>query len=304
MRHSLHRRSFLQATGALAAGFALGGVGHNRLWAADAAASGTPYAEKLGWRLGCQAYTFNRFTFVEALEKNASLGLKVIEGFPGQALSKEKPDVKFGPDMSSEIRQEVKKRLADAGVKMAGFGVVGLSKNEAESRKMFDFAKDMGAETIISEPAADAFDVVEKLCDEYEINVALHNHPKPSGYWDYKTVLAACKGRSKRIGSCADTGHWTRSGISAIEAIKALEGRIISLHLKDLPVFGVAGPEAHDVPWGTGIVDIRGVLIELRRQKFQGVFSVEYEHNWMNSVPEIAHCVGFFDGVAAELLAK
>jgi len=35
----------------------------------------------------------------------------------------------------------------------------------------------MGLETIVSEPPADAFDTVDKLCEEYGINVAIHNHP-------------------------------------------------------------------------------------------------------------------------------
>ncbi|MHC4789795.1 MAG: hypothetical protein ACYS8K_11455, partial [Planctomycetota bacterium] len=52
--------------------------------AAKKYADGAPDAEKLGWRLGCQAWTFNRLTFFETVDRNASLGLKVIEAFPGQ----------------------------------------------------------------------------------------------------------------------------------------------------------------------------------------------------------------------------
>ena len=37
-----------------------------------------------GWRLAVQAWTFNRFTFSEAVEKVASLGLHWIEAYPGQ----------------------------------------------------------------------------------------------------------------------------------------------------------------------------------------------------------------------------
>ena len=39
------------------------------------------------WRLGMQAYSFNRFTFYEAVEKNKTLGMDVIEAYPGQKLS-------------------------------------------------------------------------------------------------------------------------------------------------------------------------------------------------------------------------
>ena len=263
-----------------------------------AAGPGAPNAEKLGWRLGCQAYSFNRFTFFEAVDKVASLGLKYIEGYPGQGLSPEKPDIKFDHNMSAETQAEVKAKLDASGVKLVVYGVVGLPTEEAECRKVFDFAKAMGIETICSEPAEDAFDVIEKLCDEYGVNLAIHNHPKPSRYWDYKNVLQVCEGRSKRIGACADTGHWMRSGIDPVEALMALEGRIISFHFKDLDEFD---RKAHDVPWGTGKGNVKAMLTEIHRQGVKAVFSVEYEHNWENSLPDIAESVAYFDKVAAEL---
>ena len=42
-----------------------------------------------GFFVGCQAYTFNRFTVFEAIEKTAEAGGKVIEFYPGQKLSVE-----------------------------------------------------------------------------------------------------------------------------------------------------------------------------------------------------------------------
>jgi hypothetical protein len=59
--------------------------------------------------------------------------------------------------------------------------------------------------------------------------------------------------------------------------------------------------EAHDVPWGTGVSQAGAILAELDRQNFKGVFSIEYEHNWLNSMPEIKKCVGFFRKTQAEL---
>ena len=252
-----------------------------------------------GWRLGMQAYSFNRFTFYEAIDKNASLGLDWIEAYPGQKLRKEKSNVRFDHNLSPALQKEVKQKLTDAGVRLVNYGVVGLGTNEAENRKVFDFAKAMGIETIVSEPPFDAFDLIDRLCREYKIKVALHNHPKNSRYWNPETVLKVCKGRSKWIGACADTGHWMKSGVNPVEALKKLEGRIISLHLKDLNEFGVRG--AHDVIWGTGKANMQAILSELHRQKFQGVFSIEYEHNWLNSVPEIRGCVAYFNRMGNRL---
>jgi sugar phosphate isomerase/epimerase len=154
----------------------------------------------------------------------------------------------------------------------------------------------MGIETLVSEPKFDAFDAIDKLCEEYKINVALHDHPKPSPYWNPDTVLKVCKDHSKRIGACCDTGHWMRSDLNPVECLRKLEGRIISFHVKDLNEFG---PKAHDVPWGTGRGDIKGILTEVKRQGIKPVFSMEYEHRF--TMPELAECVAYFDKVAAEL---
>ncbi len=251
------------------------------------------------WRLATQAYSFNKFTFYEAVDKTASLGLNCIEAYPGQILSKEKPDVKFGCDMPAEIRQEVKNKLQSTGVTLINYGVADLPNDPNKCRKVFEFAKDMGIETIVSEPKEESLEMIDKLCAEYKIKVAIHNHPKPSHYWDPNTILAACRGRSNWIGACADTGHWMRSGVNPLDALKKLQGRIVSLHFKDLNEFG--NPKAHDVVWGTGKADVNSLLTELARQNFKGVFSIEYEYNWDNSVPQIRQCVEYFSRMALEL---
>jgi sugar phosphate isomerase/epimerase len=199
--------------------------------------------------------------------------------------------------MSDATQAEVKKKLAAAGVKLVNYGVVGLPGDEAGCRKVFDFAKKMGIETIVSEPDEKTMDLLDKLTEEYKINVAIHNHPKGAHYWNPDIVLAAIKGHSARIGACADTGHWVRSGLDPMECLKKLQGHIISFHFKDLK-------DMHDVPWGTGTSNAKAMLAEIARQGFKGVFSIEYEYNWDNSVPEIAQCVEFFNATAAELAAK
>jgi sugar phosphate isomerase/epimerase len=263
---------------------------------------GAPTAEKLGWRLGMQAFTFHKYTFFEAVDKVAKLGLKYIEAYPGQALSKKKPDVKFNHEADPAVWKEAKAKLKAAGVKVVCYGVVRLRKDEAACRVVFDFAKTMGIETIVTEPTRQACKLLDKLSKEYGITLSIHNHPRPSRYWGPQHVLTATKGCSRRIGACADNGHWMRSGVDPMKATKALKGRIVSLHLKDLTEFGVR--EAHDVPWGTGVGDVRALLEELYRQKVKAVFSIEYEHNWFKSMPEIAKCINYFESVAKELAKK
>ena len=80
------------------------------------------------------------------------MGLHYIEAIPGQKLSKDQPNVTFGEGLPADARKAVKKKLADSGVKLVNYGVCGLPKDIDQSRKMFEFAKDMGIETIVSEP--------------------------------------------------------------------------------------------------------------------------------------------------------
>ena len=250
-----------------------------------------------GFAVGCQAYSFNRFSVFEAIEKTAASGGKVIEFFPGQKLSPAEPDAKFSHDATPEVWEKVKAKLKDAGITAVAYGVVGLSKDEAASRKVFEFAKSFGIRVINTE-SVDAIDTFEKLVKEYDIKVGFHDHPKRADdanykMWDPNYILSVVKDRDPRIGACADIGHGVRSGLKPIDCVKILKGHIVSSHMKDLhaPL-----PSGHDVHWGKGVSGVKEVLDEYKAQGFEGPISVEYEYNWDNNVVDAAACIGFVRG--------
>jgi sugar phosphate isomerase/epimerase len=247
-----------------------------------------------GFAIGCQAWTFNKFSVFEAIEKTAQTGAKVIEFFPGQKLSAAEPGVKFDHNASPEVWDKVKAKLKEHGLTPVAYGVVGLSKNEADSRKVFEFAKSFGIRVINTE-SVDAIDTFEKLVKEYDIKVGFHDHPKRENdpsykMWDPNYILGVVKDRDPRIGSCADTGHWVRSNLKPVDCLRILKGHIVSSHLKDLhaPL-----PSGHDVPYGTGVSDVKGILDEYKAQGFSGPISVEYEFNWDNNMGDAKACIDF-----------
>lgn len=251
-----------------------------------------------GFAIGAQAYTFNRFSVFEAIEKTAAAGGKVIEFYPGQRLSKDEPAVKWDHNAPDDVIKKVQDKLAEHGIKAVNYGVVGISKDEAEARKVFGFAKKLGLYAVTTE-SVDAMDTIEKLVKEYDIRVAFHNHPrqpKNPNYkvWDPNYILSVVKDRDPRIGSCADTGHWLTSGLDPVECLQILKGRVISSHMKDRNVKG--DPGHHDVAYGAGVAGVPAVLDELKKQGFQGNISVEFEYNWDHSVPDVAQCIGFVRG--------
>jgi sugar phosphate isomerase/epimerase len=278
------------------------------------AAKAASAADELGWQMAIHAYTFRKFSIFECIDKTAALGLSYMSLSGSVNLGG--ADTVSTTQISDEQAAAIQKAVAAKGIKLVNIGVVKLPPEEAESRKVFEFAKKMGIDTLVAEPEPAALDTVEKLCKEYNIKVAIHNHPKPSHYWNPDTVLEAVKGRTPLMGSCADTGHWLRSGLDPLECLKKLDGRVICLHFKDLvPEGNKAQTDAaasekkkkaesrnmHDVPWGTGVGNVKAQMAELKRQHFHGAFCVEYEYHWDNSVPEIAECVKFFNATCAEL---
>lgn len=257
-------------------------------------------AEQNGWRLAIQSYSFNRFPLTEALDKTKELGIKYIEVYPGHKLGGEWGDKVFGFDLDTQTRQGLKDLAASKDIKIIATGVF-VANESSDWAKMFAFAKDMDMEFITCEPALKDWDLVENLSKQYAIKVAVHNHPKPSDYWNPDLLLNAIAARNKDIGSCADVGHWRREGLDQIECLKKLDGRILSLHFKDIAAKKEGEAEQHDVIWGTGILDVKQMLITLKDQKFKGVFSIEYEYNWDNSVPDIKQCIDFYNATVDEI---
>jgi sugar phosphate isomerase/epimerase len=254
-----------------------------------------------GFAIGCQAWTFNRFTVMEAIDKTTDSGGKIIEFYPGQKFSAEQPDLKFDHNATEEMIAAVQARLKKDGIRAVNYGVVPIPKDEAGARKIFEFAKKLGLYGITTE-SVDSIDVIEKLVKEYDIRVGFHDHqsqPKNPSYkmWDPNYVLSVVKDRDARIGSCADTGHWVQSGLKPVDCLKILEGRIISVHLHDMNDFSAS---AHDIPAGTGVSDVPAILDELNRQHFAGNISIEYEANWDHSVVDAAQAVGFVRGYGAK----
>jgi len=246
-----------------------------------------------GFAIGCQAYSFNRFSVFEAIEKTAEAGGKTIEFYPGQRLTKEERDVQWSHNSSDEVVARVQEKLKQHNIRAVNYGVVG-GKDEAEWRKIFVFARKLGLYGITTEDVP-KLDIIEPLVKEFDIRVGIHDHPRRPdnpGYrvWDPYYILEVTKNRDARIGACADTGHWQTSGLDPVYCIRVLKDRVISSHLKDKTEFGNG---QHDVPYGTGVGRVGLVLDELKKIGFQGNISIEYEFNWDHSVPEIKQSMDF-----------
>lgn len=260
--------------------------------------------EKLGWRIGIEAYTFHKFTFFEAIEKTAELDLPYIGGLSFmQQVSKDIPK-NLDQDLRDDELLKIRMKLESAGVRMPVYYAQTIPSDEAACRKLFEFGNKMGVETFICEPKPEQLDLLDKLANEYGINIGIHNHgPDISpNTWLPEQVLALCKGRSIRIGAAPDLGYWLRHGIDPVEAVRLLKDRILTVQMHDIHE---RGPNGHDVPWGTGTGKSRELFQELHRHGIKPtMIGLEYSREWLESMPKLAKCIEFFNTTTLEIANK
>jgi len=265
------------------------------VFSASALYAATPIAAELrtnGYALGTQSYTFKQFTFEEACAKTASAGLKTTELFPGQKISAALPTEKTGPGVSAEGLAAIKDILKKNGLQAVAIGVIGIPKDEEGARKVFAFAKELEIKVINTE-STESIDTIDKMVKEFDIKVGYHNHPqrpdKPDyKVWDPNYIIELTKDKDARIGSCADLGHWTNSGLSAADCIRILKGRVVSSHIKDIQMGGTKVVRA-----GEGRANLGEALKALKEVGFDGPISIEHEANWEDNVGDVVSYVDF-----------
>src|SRR5690349_1872034 len=154
-------------------------------------------AKKLGWKLTLQSWTNNKKTVYDSIDLCQQLGVHYLECYPGQRLS-------------PEDKGKFDEKMTDDQVKAV------LDKAKACNVKIIDWAKKVGLTTLVSEPEPKDLPMIDKLAGEYDIRVAIHDHPKPSRYCDPEYTYGLIKDL-KNVGFCADVGHWKRSGFEPVE---------------------------------------------------------------------------------------
>lgn len=259
--------------------------------------------ERLGWRLGVEAYTFHRFTLFEAIEKTSRLGLAYLGGLSFQKVSADLPK-DFGPDLSDEQIRRVRFKLDAEGVRLLTYYIQDIPGDEAGCRRVFEFGRKIGIETFMTEPKPEALPLIARFCDAYDLKVALHNHDAKGSpvYWRPEGILQACEGLSPRIGACADIGYWMRSGIDPLAAARQLGSRLITVQIHDLDTLT---PQGHDVPWGSGAGRTEAFLRELHRLgTVPTLFGLEHSYNFLDSLPEVAECAAFFNRLSLKIASE
>ncbi|HVX28112.1 MAG TPA: sugar phosphate isomerase/epimerase [Parafilimonas sp.] len=223
------------------------------------------------WKFGVALWTFHDVNFPQSLDKVDSAGLVYIEPNTFHDAGPEFKDSTIG-QLSMASIDKLKDMIAQKGLKVESLYIVGDS-TMASWKKQFDIAKEFGVQYVTTEPPLNMWNSLDSLAGAYGIKIAIHDHWLGfSHYWNPDTTLMALKDHPN-FGVCADLGHWPKSGINPLDAVKKLSGHIIGIHLKDIAAYN--NPALKDVVVGTGVVDFPAIFAELKKQGFNGHIYIE-----------------------------
>ena len=105
--------------------------------------------------------------------------------------------------------------------------------SDAESRqKLFAFAKELGAETIVTGAMPSSLSDLDSLAGKSGINVAIESQDDP------KDLISSIQGLSPRIGVSANLGQWMEHGIRPVDGLSTIHDRLMACAFAT-----VTGPE-------------------------------------------------------------
>ena len=213
------------------------------------------------YRIGVESYCFHDVNLDATLAHTTALGLQYIELHDGHL-----PFTAQGPEIT-----RARRAFRAAGITPAGVYIHdAFTDSEAVARPIFDYAKKIGFTYINGGPQRAALPLLNRLAGEYGIDVAIHNHGPKARYETLADVTSVLEAHPQLTAS-VDIGHFARSRVDPVRAIRTVGGRNVAVHVKDVDSAG------GNTVLGEGTIDLPGVFAALAETKFDGLLVLEYE---------------------------
>jgi inosose dehydratase len=236
--------------------------------------------------IGMAGYTFLKCTVEQTIQIMNRININYLS----------LKDFHMPMNSTQEQISAVLDKFKEAGIKVYTVGVVYMKTQESVDQA-FAYAKMAGVDMIVGAPNYELLPYVEKKVKENNIRLAIHNHgPDNPLYPNATDIWNHIKDMDARIGICIDIGHTTRDGQDPSFDIERYAKRIFDVHIKDEDK---AIKEGKTVEMGRGIIDIPKLVTTLRKIKYAGKCSLEFEKDENDPLPGIAESIGYFKGVCA-----
>ncbi|WP_238618375.1 family 16 glycoside hydrolase [Bacteroides thetaiotaomicron] len=266
-------------------------------------ADGCPNAERLGWKVGMQFYSFHKYTFFEGIDLTRALGLHYIEATIGARISPESTQSIYA-GMPKEWMDRIKQKLAASGVKCESiyYWMDGSGKGFEDVVK---FCKEMGW-MIVTDPrrannGGKPVSFYEEILNKYGVKMAFTNHPKAASYWNPDFTVEDTKDYGPCIGASEDIGHYMRGGFDTYEIAKRyIEiGKMYHFHMRDV---SERAPHGLDVPCGAGKGRLSEIFQALNDNNVKPLMMLEYEHDFDNPMPYLIQSVNYINEVCGDII--
>lgn len=236
------------------------------------------------FHLGFAGYTFVHFNLEESLDMISKLDVNYL------CIKDFHLPLDSTPDQINAFHS----RLAESNVKGYAVGPI-YCKTRQDMDKAFEYAKKVGVDLIVGIPLHEDLEYLDQKVKEYDIRFAIHNHgPEDKLYPNATVTVNLIKDLDARIGLCFDMGHNMRDGHDPIADLKKYKNRIFDIHLKNVTA---AAAEGKTCELGRGVIDIPAFVDMLRKVKYPGKVSLEYEKDMKTPLQGISESVGYYRGV-------
>jgi type 1 glutamine amidotransferase len=168
-------------------------------------------------------------------------------------------------------------------VRVSAYRVNSLPADAPTRSRVFQFAKALGATTIVV-PAGTPLNDLDTLAEEFTVNVAIMDTSADT--------LKAMEGRSKRLGVGIDTGTWSDEGVSPREGIARVKDRLLYVNLRDR---SGRGASARNVVIGKGAGNLTDFFSELHRQGIRGLAMTLDTTGTVNAPADLFAAVAAFE---------
>lgn len=236
------------------------------------------------FKLGIAGYSFVHFDLAQSLEMMKKVDVRYL-------CIKD-----FHLPFNSTAEQIAAFHAQLKAANVTGYAVGPIyTRTREEMDNAFDYAKRVGVDMVVGIPNHEDLEYLDKKVKESNIRYAIHNHgPEDKLYPNATSIIERIKNLDPRIGLCFDMGHNMRDGHDPIADLKKYSRRIFDMHLKNVTA---AQAEGKTCELGRGVIDIPAFVKMLRKVKYTGVCSLEYEKDMKEPLAGIAESVGYFRGV-------
>ena len=287
------RRSFLKQAGLVVAA----ATGGRSLFTASAQAqqSTTAGNPQDTFRLAIAGYTFNKFKLDQTLEmvKKVDVHYLCIKDFHLPLKSTDEEIAAFHAKCKS--------------FDVTGYGVGPIYMgSEEEVNNAFAYAKRVGVKTVVGVPfkmvdkkrvsSPELLQVVNRKVREYDMKYAIHNHgpDMPELFPTAESAIELIKDLDQRVGLCLDIGHQLRDGKDPVKAMLEFADRVHDIHIKNVTA---ATKQGRAIEMPRGAIDMPAFVRALRKVKYSGMCSLEFEKDMDNPIVGIAESIGYFRGL-------